>query len=230
MLIYFNGDSNTAGSELSKGESFPEIIARYYDAKSINHAVGGCSCDHIIRTTRTYIDQCKAKNAFPDLIVIGWTEWNREEWFRNGRYDTASMMFKDQMNQLSDSEKSRLEYFETYITKPEFTGAAAVYYNNAIYNLHCEFKDLGIPHLFFNAILPLDVSKIMLTPLPILKHDFENSYFHPYSNKYAMRQWCLDNNFDQVTPGYFHFVPAAQQAWASLLLKQIDQILSTSAA
>ena len=89
MLIYYNGDSNTIGSELELGQCWTDFVSKHYCAESINDAEGGCSNDHIFRSTYTYLNKCKLNNKFPDLIIIGWTEWWRQEWRRQGRYETA---------------------------------------------------------------------------------------------------------------------------------------------
>ena len=92
MLIYFNGDSNTEGTELDNPseQGFAGKLAKKFNAQHINQAFAGASNDKIFRTTEEYLQECKTKNQFPDLIIIGWTEWIREDWFINGEYHSLN--------------------------------------------------------------------------------------------------------------------------------------------
>ena len=152
MLIYFNGDGNTAGSELEPGQCYADILTQHFQATAVNHALIGCSNDHILRSTTQYIEQCKQSQTFPDLVIIGWTEWWRQDWRKDGKHVPVIKGFVN-FYDLNQVETDRLEYHNNIISKYFiYASAMAVYYNNAIYNLHCELQELGIKHLFFNEI------------------------------------------------------------------------------
>ena len=97
MILYVNGDSHTAGAEAANPHafanddprynylgrlphpdnllvSFGNILAKNLSAELYCDAESASSNDRIIRTTRHYL-----RTNQPDLIVIGWSTWEREE-------------------------------------------------------------------------------------------------------------------------------------------------------
>ena len=74
MLLYANGDSHTAP------RSYIDIIGEEFAFEFVNQAQGGCSNASIIRRTRDYL-----KHTIPDLVIIGWSTWEREEWEQDGK-------------------------------------------------------------------------------------------------------------------------------------------------
>lgn len=103
-MIYVNGDSHTAGAELVKDYCFAEddplykadgrsphpqavpLTFAYQLAQALElplylDAESASSNDRILRTTEKYLS-----DNTPDLVVIGWTTWEREEWNINGEY------------------------------------------------------------------------------------------------------------------------------------------------
>ena len=126
-------------------------------------------------------------------------------------------------------ESQRLKHWETYMCNEEYIIASAIAANNQIYNLHCEMKELEIPHLFFNAIRNFDTDHNNVT-LPVFEFAWDDCFFHPYNESMSMRQWCLDKKYNQITIGRYHFDVEAQQAWAKLLTDYITgKILSNKA-
>ena len=75
MLLYANGDSHTASW------SYINIISKNFGAQHANQAVNGNSNASIIRRTRDYL-----RHTTPDLIIIGWSTWEREEWQYKDKY------------------------------------------------------------------------------------------------------------------------------------------------
>lgn len=84
MLIYFNGDSNVAGAELDDpdNESMAAVISQHFNADRVVDALNGASNDRIYDTTLRYIEN----NAAPDLVIIGWSEHWREQWYLDGEF------------------------------------------------------------------------------------------------------------------------------------------------
>ena len=80
-MIYFNGDSHTYGIDLDPAQRFSNLVAQQFDRLLVNDAKVGASNTRIIRTTKQYLENNK-----PDLLVIGWTTWEREEWEYQGQY------------------------------------------------------------------------------------------------------------------------------------------------
>jgi lysophospholipase L1-like esterase len=84
MLIYFNGDSNVAGTELPETTHgmAPKLAERFdgqYKTKFINDATPGASNDLIYEQTLDFLNNPSSPK--PDLVVIGWTQFNRVQWF-----------------------------------------------------------------------------------------------------------------------------------------------------
>ena len=100
MILYVNGDSHSAGAEAVNTHAFaeddrlywglgrqphPDNLRASYGCHLANHLGAILECDaesassnkRIIRTTEEYLET----NPKPDLIVIGWSTWEREEWY-----------------------------------------------------------------------------------------------------------------------------------------------------
>ena len=105
MILYVNGDSHSAGAEAVNNHCFAEDDPLYRglgrrphpdnerasygclianELRAILHcdAEAASSNDRIIRTTRDYIEN----EGKPDFVLIGWSTWERQEWFYNDRW------------------------------------------------------------------------------------------------------------------------------------------------
>ena len=101
MLLYVNGDSHSAGAEAVNAHAFAEDDPQYEHLGRKPHpdnlavswgklladklcwdfycdAESASSNARIIRTTKEYLQSYRHK---PDLVVIQWSTWEREEWF-----------------------------------------------------------------------------------------------------------------------------------------------------
>lgn len=83
--IWVNGDSHTYGSYGNTPQDrvdnpFPRQIADTLNLEYTNIALPGGSNQRIIRTTIEELPFLKPKE---DFILIGWTSWERTEWFLN---------------------------------------------------------------------------------------------------------------------------------------------------
>ena len=217
MKIYFNGDSHVYGAELNNpaAESMAAHLSTLFDAEYVNDAVEGSSVDQILLRTRDYIKQCKQTNTWPDLMVIGFTDWNREDWFVDGDYYSANSVEWSHPKQFSGP---RYQYYKDYtLANDKFIGSMAKHYNNVIYNLHTELFYFGVPHLFFNCAMSLRCDKDIMT------FDWAEFYLKPYQISFNYRNWCRYQGFDEITPGKFHYGSDANQAWAKLLYDHIQQ-------
>jgi len=76
MILLANGCSFTEGYDLfHKESSWPYQLGNSLNFKTVNLALGGSSNDRIYRTTIEYLNT----HSDPDLVVIGWTSFNRAE-------------------------------------------------------------------------------------------------------------------------------------------------------
>lgn len=169
-MIYVNGDSHSAGADIIPGICFaqddprylaygrrahPEAVVQtygYHVANNFNQgffceAESGSSNDRILRTTKQYIENTKNKNNI-GFIIIGWTSWEREEWKHGEEYIQITASGTD-----SVPESMQEEYKEWVLKQtPEECRLKKQLWYNRIWNFHCELKEQGIRHLFFNSV------------------------------------------------------------------------------
>lgn len=212
MKILFNGDSNVAGEELrDKSKSMAGVIADHYNAESINLALSGASNERIYNTTLEYL----AKNPSPDLIVIGWSEHGREQWYYNGQFHEVNNLGVG--SSLPDQLKRRYQFWKHHIqTDPEWFKVMSMYWHNKIYNLHIMLQEKKIPHYFFNAFFAF--------PHPENQQlDWKDQFFCPYHQNRCYVNWCVEHGFEEITPGWQHYNESAHLAWSNLLISEIEK-------
>lgn len=227
MLIYFNGDSNTAGTELVNPveQGFAGKLAKKLGASFINQATAGAANDTIYRTTREFLITSSTK---PDLIIIGWSDSGREEWFYQNKYQSVNSLgveLPDVANlELYQYWKEHQGYDIVYLTQ------LTKYWNSRIYQFHLELEFLKIPHLFFNAIESFvdrrEGMKLYYhgyhTTDPMI-FNWNNKFINPYQEKYSMINHLESSGHKQITPGWFHYGEPAQEEWAELMYNHIKQ-------
>ena len=219
MKILFNGDSNMAGTEVGATESVPyhlnELIqSRVGVTEYTNLALAGASNDYIYDTTVEYL-----QDSNPDLIIIGWSDAGRMQWFNKA---TGTMMEMNalEVHKYDKENKNNDEYFrrsgllkEKMHHTSDYARETALYWHNKIFNLHQMLDYKGIKHLFFSAFPMFNPRTIF----PEYALNWEQGYYKPYEVSYII--WCTQNNYKQVTDGWWHFEPAGQRAWAEELFR-----------
>lgn len=226
MILYINGDSHSAGAEAVNNYCFAEDDPFYYALGRIPHPDNervsyGCNianelfavlhCDaesassnsRIIRTTRTYI-----QNNKPDIVVIGWSTWEREEWFHDGVYWQVNAGGVG--NDWPDAIKER---YKEYINSLDWTAATAVAHKQ-IFELHTELADSKIPHLFFNTYNDFSSQR---------PYNWNDSYIDPYNPDMTYWKWLTDCGFQSNSN--YHFGPAAHRKWAEFLLPHLTRMI-----
>lgn len=226
MILYVNGDSHSAGAEAVNDYCFAEDDQLYKSLGRIPHPDNervsyGCNlanelgavfhCDaesassnsRIIRTTKEYL-----KDFEPDAIIIGWSTWEREEWFYNGIWwqVNAGGVGHDWPDTIKDRYKD-------YILNLDWETATQQAHTQ-IYTLHEELMDLKIPHLFFNTYSNFGSQD---------PKEWDNCYIGPYDPKLTYWQWLTDQGF-QSRPTY-HFRADAHRKWAEFLLPHLQKLL-----
>jgi len=78
ISLFVNGDSHTAQVYGHQGNTATEILAGKYKLSYTNIALPGGSNQRIIRTTLDSLSDLDPKST---LIVIGWSSFERTEWF-----------------------------------------------------------------------------------------------------------------------------------------------------
>jgi hypothetical protein len=224
MLIYFNGDSNVAGTELPEsthGMAY-KLSAKFdgqYKAKFINDATPGASNDLIYEQTLDFINN--PNSTKPDLVVIGWTQFSRVQWFL---VDDDGVGRFWEINKIGvgipipDAYKHRYEHYVNHVaSNGHWRVSQGAYWHNKIFNVHKLLEHKKIPHLFFNAfdeyILPGEINHL----------DWNNTFLTPYSEELIYTKWCARNGFKEITPGWQHYDWTAHKQWADIMYNHIKQ-------
>ena len=233
MILYVNGDSNSAGAEALNTYCFAEDDPLYHglgrqphpdnlrvsygcELANMMYAVLECdaesasSNDRIVRTTYEHLVgvQGMFNGNKPDLIVIGWTTWEREEWWEpeSARYwqVNAGGIGHD----WPDKIKAR---YKDYILNIDVQ-AAMQNAHSKIWQLHRDLVTKGINHLFFNCFEPFS---------NIPKLDWLDCYIEPYNLEFTYYNWLKAQGFKTVRPDSYHFGPDAHTAWAEFLYQRL---------
>ena len=217
MKILFNGDSNMCGEELDdRSQGIAPQLSSMLGMQEINLSLSGSSNDRIYDTTMSYVQTQTA----PDLIVIGWSEYARVQWFvtDKGRPEWI------EINNLGIGRRTppaeylmRLEHWQESTLNLEYRTGLSLYWHERIYNLHKYLEHLHIPHVFFHAFHDF---KMHHTQYHL---NWNNRFMNPYNQDLTYVHWCARNNYKEITPGWFHYEPAAQHAWAERVANHIKR-------
>lgn len=234
MILFVNGDSNSAGAEAVNpccwisddpkyweivGEekyrghpdnlavSYGKIISDKLNYEYINHASAAASNSKILRTTYKYLEHNK-----PDFIIIGWASWEREEWFNeeDGVYYQVNASGAD-----SVPSKWTTRYKNFVINCGNTIHLKAQADHEKIYELHCYLLNLQIKHLFFNchATFHNKVTNF---------YDWQNCYIEPYS-EFNYIDYLLLNDYKHNK--WWHFGADGHAKWAEFLLPHLTALL-----
>jgi hypothetical protein len=203
MILYVNGDSNSFGLGVEPTETFAHHVANKFKLDLINQSRCGASNQRIIRTTQEYL-----KTNTPDLVLIGWTTWEREEWLHNGKYYNVNSSGHDELPAELENQ------YKVWVTKQtsDSLDTKSQYWHNEIYNLHFDLQKKNIPHLFFNCMY--NFFKIINVV------DWKYSYVWPYNNDYSY-YWYLKNS-GYISDNTYHYKEDGHCAWAKLLIEYIE--------
>ena len=209
MILYVNGDSNSNGEDLARPQedSWASLLAKRLDCQLINEAKSGTSNPRILRTASNALAHCDARNT---LVIIGWTSWEREEWFHNGQYYDVNAGGHDQ---LPTELEQRYKQWVTEQT-PEQQSIKSLNTQSQLHRLHRSFMERRLPHLFFNALMPFQHNLLNSEHL-----DWHNNYLGPYDNDLSY-YWYLKNHGRKPTKNN-HFSEDAQAIWADVLYNYI---------
>lgn len=240
-IIYVNGDSHSAGAEAVNNHAFAKDDPLYWKLGRRPHpdnerasygyelanmfgytlicaAESASSNTCILRTTREYL-----KTNKPNLLIIGWSTWEREEWLHDNTYYqlTASG---------TDSVPPELEtpYKEWVILQNALVRENKMLdWHKIIYDLHLELVSTNIKHIFFNtysnfsAIKDRRLKTENLTDINLQCFDWGDSYIGPYDQDLTYYYWLKNAGFSTTTPNGYHFRSDAHIAWAHVLYKSL---------
>lgn len=234
MILYVNGDSHSAGAEALNNHAFarddplyfalgrqphPDNIRVSYGCQLANKlgailevdAESASSNNRIVRTTYKYLE-----DNTPDLVVIGWATWEREEWEYNTKYYQVTASGTDSVpRDLNDKYKQWvIEQSDPHVIKQKVNTT-----HTQIIELHRVLTSKNIPHLFFNTFTSFQTVD--------QQEQWNNCYVDPYSDSTTYYHWLIQNGYKTVKPNSYHFGPDAHDAWSEFLYQNYIQKLLT---
>ena len=247
MIIYVNGDSHSAGAEIANTYCFAEddplywrlgrrphpdnlrlsygcMIANQLGAILECDAESAASNDCILRTSTANINTV----VVPDLVIIGWSTWEREEWQHDGNYYQVTASGTDSV----PAELSQ-RYKEWVVNQTQITREQKLLgWHERIWQFHQQLELQNIQHIFFNTysdfagIRSRQITTDSTTVIPN-EHDWGLSYVDPYDSNMTYYNWCIRKGFNTVNPNSYHFGADAHEAWAEFLMQYYVQNLLT---
>ena len=147
LSIFVNGDSHTAQVYGSLAPTATQILAEKYQCTYTNIALPGGSNQRIIRTTQ---EQLTSLNPKTTLIIIGWSSFERTEWF-----------FKNQWHQICgdaayDVDEALQDLWQQHIDSwwcrdNHECWRRQADQHHAIWTFHRLLHDLGYQFLFYQG-------------------------------------------------------------------------------
>lgn len=221
MILYVNGDSHTAAAECVNEHAFAEDDGALYHLGRKPHpdnlneswgkkladllgyefvcdAESASSNDRIIRTTKQYLEN----NSVPDLMILQWSTWEREEWLINDTY------YQVNASGIDEVPISHQQAYKEYIVGIDWV-TKTLEAHLKIWNFHLYLKTRKINHIFFNGNNTFgDV---------INRVNWEESYIEPYESSFDHK---LRDKFKKSLNSY-HYGPDAHTYWANYIYKII---------
>jgi hypothetical protein len=237
MILYVNGDSHGAGAELAQvrngvlsefddatqqyqpvvgslnlpaecvKRSYSQQLANQLGAELVCEAESGGSNARTLRVTREYL-----KHNRPDLLVIGWSPHEREEWWHRGiAYQVTGGGVKSVPAELADRYKQWVIDNST----PSTINSRTVALHKEIFDFHWELSKMTVPHVFFNTF-----DSFQFVPnMGGVTFDWNNCFVEPYLESHTYCSWLKNQNYQTVGPTSMHFGPAGHCAWANFLYR-----------
>ena len=221
MNLYINGDSHTAAAEAVVPHAFAEDDPNFHDlgrlphpdnlavswANRLAHLMGAhlhchaesaSSNDRILRTTREWL----SANT-PDLLIIQWSTWEREEWLHEGVYYQVNASGQDQV---PPELQERYRHHVIGTDWPTKTHQA----HDQIWAFHLELNQKNIPHVFVNG--NNNFSRVTT------HQNWRANYIAPYDPSQTFDSILRQNGFDPH-PGTWHFGKDAHRFFAQFMLQ-----------
>ena len=213
--LFVNGDSHSAGHDAGGiANSYGAHLAQQLNYNLICQATPGCANQTIIRTTYEYLDSNQ-----PDFIVIGWSTWEREEWYHDGKYYYVTSSGFDKL------PSALIDQYKQWVidsTTPQNQKSKEISIHSKIHNLHLYLTERKIKHLFFNCYSYFHYIKHWSLP----QFNWGENYINPYDQNFTYYFWLENQGFKPSNPKYYHYGADAQLAWAEFLLPKINFMLN----
>jgi len=214
MILFANGDSNTEGQNLKRGDNvFAELVASHFNLPLTNIGLSGCSNSRIIRTSQA-IDSSM-------FVLIGWTSWEREEWLFNNEYYQINNYGSDSLPiELHDRHRN---WFKNKDLDP--LNAKSLQWHEKIWEYHIQLNELNVKHLFFNCFTEFAEHNTPMLPqeecIFLNEKDWQGSFIEPYNTNMTYCTYLADHGF-KCDEG-LHFEAPGHTEWANVLINHIKE-------
>ena len=205
MILYVNGDSHSQGVGVQIHESYPVIIAKEFGLDIVNEAQSGASNARILRTSKEYL----ASQQTPDLIVIGWSTWEREEWQYENTYYNVNSSGHDPLPKILEHSYKKWVIEQT----PEILNKKSLHWHKEIFQFHKELLQKNIKHIFFNCMYNFFQIEDKL--------DWDMNFIGPYDNDSSYYWWLTQQDYE--SDKWYHFRASGHQAWGNRLISYIKE-------
>ena len=205
MILYVNGDSHSQGVGVQIDESYPVIIAKEFGLDIVNEAQSGASNARILRTSKEYL----ASQQTPDLIVIGWSTWEREEWQYENTYYNVNSSGHDPLPKILEHSYKKWVIEQT----PEMLNKKSLHWHREIFQFHKELLQKNIKHIFFNCMYNFFQIEDKL--------DWDMNFIGPYDNDSSYYWWLTQQGYE--SDKWYHFRASGHQAWGNRLISYIKE-------
>ena len=205
MILYVNGDSHSQGMGVHLHESYPVIVAKEFGLDIVNEAQTGASNARILRTSKEYL----ASQQTPDLVIIGWSTWEREEWQYENTYFNVNSSGHDPLPKILEHSYKKWVIEQT----PEMLNKKSSHWHKEIFQFHKELLQKNIKHVFFNCMYNFFQIKDKL--------DWDINFIGPYDNDSSYYWWLTQQGYE--SDKWYHFRASGHQAWGDRLISYIKE-------
>ena len=205
MILYVNGDSHSQGMGVHLHESYPVIVAKEFGLDIVNEAQTGASNARILRTSKEYL----ASQQTPDLVIIGWSTWEREEWQYENTYFNVNSSGHDPLPKILEHSYKKWVIEQS----PEMLNKKSSHWHKEIFQFHKELLQKNIKHVFFNCMYNFFQIKDKL--------DWDINFIGPYDNDSSYYWWLTQQGYE--SDKWYHFRASGHQAWGDRLISYIKE-------
>lgn len=215
MKIYVNGDSHSAGFDAGgPNHSYGFHLSRFLKTDFVCDAKPGCANETILRTTKQYLNTNR-----PDIVIIGWTTWEREEWIHENEHIYVTSSGLDRIPK--DLQSKYMQWVIDSGTRDN-QKQKELFWHDRIWQFHNELKLHQIPHLFFNCYNYFHHVKHWNIP----KYDWDEHFINPYDENFTYYFWLQRKGLKPSNPKYYHYGADAHLIWAEFLLPYVSRQLT----
>jgi hypothetical protein len=223
--LWVNGDSHTAGSysPCNVEQPFALQVAQALDLEYTNISLPGGSNNRIIRTT---IEALPKLDPMETFILIGWSSWERTEWYWNNQWyaicgDPGYTMPEFAQTRWQQHADHYARQFDDKISDHDLWTKSKEQ-EHAIWVFHQLLHNLGYKFLFFLGCANTfrwESTHETSSQLPWLPGTWAHDPYQPT----GFSEFCSERG--HVRDDKWHYGPAAHNDYAKHLIAQVKSKL-----